>query len=57
MSGFSEHFGWLEIVFTAVIALGFGGYQLWSVNREIRADRERAARDRAAQGDKDSSAG
>ncbi|MFN3551520.1 MAG: hypothetical protein ACK4UL_00315 [Novosphingobium meiothermophilum] len=38
MSNFSEHFGWVEIVFTAVIALGFGIYQLWSVNREIARD-------------------
>lgn len=38
MSNFSEHFGWVEIVFTAVIALGFGFYQLWSVNREIARD-------------------
>jgi hypothetical protein len=36
----SEHFGWVEIVFTAIIALGFGAWQLWSVNREIRRDRE-----------------
>jgi len=36
-----EHFGWIEIVLTAVIALGFGGWQLWSVNREIRRDREK----------------
>ncbi|MBC2653116.1 hypothetical protein [Novosphingobium aerophilum] len=44
MSSFSEHFGWVEMVFTSIIAFGFGGYQLWSVNREIRADREKAAR-------------
>lgn len=36
----SENFGWIEIVFTAAIALGFGVWQLWSVNREIRRDRE-----------------
>lgn len=36
----SEHFGWIEIVFTAVVALGFGIYQLWSVNREIARDKE-----------------
>ncbi|MDF8335746.1 hypothetical protein [Novosphingobium cyanobacteriorum] len=42
MSGFSQHFGWVEIVVTAVIAIGFGVYQLWSVNREIRRDREKA---------------
>ena len=41
MSSMTEHFGWVEIVFTAVIALSFGFYQLWSVNREIRADREK----------------
>ena len=39
MDNFSEHFGWVEIVFTAVIALGFGFYQLWSVNREIAQDK------------------
>lgn len=44
MTGFSQHFGLIEIAFTAVVSLGFGAYQLWSVNREIRADRERAAR-------------
>ena len=44
MNSFSEHFGWVEIVFTATVALGFGFYQLWSINREIRADREKAAR-------------
>lgn len=40
----SEHFGWVELVFTGVIALGFGFYQLWSVNREIAADKEKRAR-------------
>ena len=35
-----ENFGWIEIVFTATVALGFGFYQLWSVNREIARDRE-----------------
>ena len=39
MNSMSEHFGWVEIVFTAVIALGFGVYQLWSVNREIAKDK------------------
>ncbi|MFN3468748.1 MAG: hypothetical protein ACK4Z7_03530 [Novosphingobium sp.] len=42
MSNFSEHFGWVEIVFTAVIALGFGFYQLWSINREIARDKAAA---------------
>lgn len=35
-----EHFGWIEIVLVAVVALGFGLWQLWSVNREIRRDRD-----------------
>ncbi|WP_062786511.1 hypothetical protein [Novosphingobium capsulatum] len=43
MSGWSQHFGWVEIVFTATIAIGFGVWQLWSVNREIRHDRARKA--------------
>ncbi|WP_410925008.1 hypothetical protein [Pseudomonas aeruginosa] len=42
MSSPGANYGWLEIVLSAVVALGFGGYQLWSVNREIRRDRERA---------------
>lgn len=45
MSSPAQHFGWIEIVFTALVALGFGGWQLWSVNREIARDRERAARE------------
>lgn len=43
----AQHFGWIEIVFTAVVALGFGGYQLWSVNREIAKDKaKKEARER-----------
>lgn len=40
MDQIGEHFGWIEIVFVAVVAFGFGFYQLWSVNREIRRDKE-----------------
>ncbi|GAB5348317.1 hypothetical protein TMRO357_01252 [Alteriqipengyuania sp. 357] len=40
MGSFADHFGWIEIVFTAAVALGFGGWQYWSVSREIRRDRE-----------------
>ena len=36
-----EHFGWIEIVLVAAVAVGFGLYQLWSVNREIRRDKDR----------------
>ena len=45
MENFSEHFGWVEILFTAVMALGFGFYQLWSVNREIARDKEKSEQD------------
>jgi len=44
MGNFSQHFGWVEIVFTAVIAFSFGFYQLWSVNREIARDKAEKAR-------------
>ncbi|MCM8556531.1 hypothetical protein [Sphingomicrobium sediminis] len=44
-----EYAGLIEIIFVAVIAFGFGGWQLWSVNREIKRDREEKARsDRVA---------
>lgn len=43
------NYGWIEVVVVAALALGFGGWQLWSVNREI-------ARDRAARADKAGSA-
>lgn len=36
---------WIEPVFMALVALGFGGYQLWSVNREIARDKKRKARE------------
>ena len=39
MNTIAQNFGWIEIVLTAVIALGFGFYQLWSVNREIAKDK------------------
>lgn len=41
MSALSENFGWIEILFLALVAFGFGFYQLWSVNREIRRDKEK----------------
>ncbi len=41
----SDELGWIEIVFVAVVALGFGFWQLWSINREIRRDRERKSAD------------
>ena len=37
------NYGWIEIIFIAVVALGLGFWQLWSVNREIARDRARKA--------------
>lgn len=39
MESLTENFGWIEIVFTAIVALGFGGWQYWSVSREIERDK------------------
>lgn len=36
-----DSYGWVEIIFTGVLALGFGVWQLWSVNREIKKDKEK----------------
>ena len=38
-----DNFGWIEIVVTGAIALGLGFWQLWSINREIAKDKEKAA--------------
>lgn len=43
-----DNLGWIEIVFVGIVALGFGFWQLWSINREI-------AKDKAAKADKDQS--
>jgi len=34
-----QNFGWIEIVVFAAIALGFGFWQLYSINREIARDK------------------
>ncbi len=39
-----DNLGFVEIIFTGAIALGIGFWQLWSVNREIARDKEKAAR-------------
>lgn len=44
-----DNFGWIEIVFSGAVALGFGFWQLWSVNKEIAKDKEKAAAKKAAQ--------
>ena len=42
MDSVAENFGWIELVVFAVVALGFGFYQIWSVNREIARDKAKA---------------
>lgn len=37
-------FGLVELLFSGAVALGLGFWQLWSVNREIRRDREKKER-------------
>jgi hypothetical protein len=36
---------WIEAVFIAAVVLGIGGWQLWSVNREIAKDRAKKRQD------------
>lgn len=42
MNAVGENFGWIEIAVFAAIALGFGLWQLRSINREIAKDKEAA---------------
>jgi hypothetical protein len=35
----AQNFGWIELVAFGVIALGFGFWQLRSINREIERDK------------------
>ena len=42
-TGTWDNLGWIEIVFSGAVALGFGFWQLWSINREIARDKEKAA--------------
>jgi hypothetical protein len=41
-SGSFDNLGWIEIIFSGAVALGFGFWQLWSINREIAKDKEKA---------------
>lgn len=50
MNAVGENFGWIEIVVFAGIALGFGLWQLRSINREIAKDKQ-AAEDRQRKSD------
>ena len=38
--GSMDAFGWVEIIFVGVVALGLGFWQLWSINREIKRDKD-----------------
>jgi hypothetical protein len=40
-----DNYGWIEIVVVGVVALGLGFWQLWSINREIARDKEKAGED------------
>ena len=40
-----NNYGFIEIIVVGIIALGLGFWQLWSVNREIAKDKEKAAKD------------
>jgi hypothetical protein len=47
-----DNLGWIEIIVTGAIALGLGFWQLWSINREIAKDKEKAPeKDRASESD------
>ncbi|MBF9152879.1 hypothetical protein [Novosphingobium jiangmenense] len=39
MNAIGENFGWIEIVVFAAVALGFGLWQLRSINAEIARDK------------------
>lgn len=36
----ADNYGWIELIFVAAVALGLGFWQLWSVTREIKRDKE-----------------
>lgn len=40
-----DNYGFIEIIVVGTIALGLGFWQLWSINREIAKDKEKAAKD------------
>ena len=48
-----DNYGWIEIVVVGAIALAIGFWQLWSVNREIARDKEKAAAEKQAAAAKD----
>ena len=50
-TGAFDNLGWIEIVFFGVVALGLGFWQLWSINREIAKEKEKAAARDAVDGE------
>lgn len=50
-----DNYGFIEIIVVGTIALGLGFWQLWSINREIAKDKEKAAAKDAAASDADQS--
>jgi hypothetical protein len=38
-----DNYGFIEIIVVGTIALGLGFWQLWSINREIAKDKDKAA--------------
>lgn len=44
------NFGLFDLGLVAVVALGVGGYQLWSVSREVAKDRAKKAAQSAGAG-------
>lgn len=47
MENLGQNLGWLEMVFFGVTALGWGFWQLWSVNREIAEDKAKREQNEA----------
>jgi hypothetical protein len=46
-----DNYGFIEIIVVGTIALGLGFWQLWSINREIAKDKEKAAKNAGSDGD------
>jgi hypothetical protein len=44
-----NYYGWVEVVFVAIVVLGIGFWQLWSVNREIAKDRAKKAEEETSE--------
>lgn len=49
-----HNFGWIEIVFFYGIALGFAGWQYWSVSKSLEKDRAKRREKEAEEAEKNS---